>query len=273
MATVSRQISPNRYDGRVANIRLIVLHDGETPETGSAAEGMANWFSHPSTQASSHTTHDNNSRVRVVDDDDTAWCAPGANADGLHAEMAGRAAQNATDWNDAYSVATMNDCADQCAEWADKYRIPVRGLSDAQVADGVTKGFTTHAQISRVFKRSDHWDPGTGFPFAAFLGKVNVALRKRNASSPALHKPVPPRKPASISVPAFPGYCRRGSYGNAVIQVQKRMRARGWTISVDGAYGPQTESVIRAFQQEKGIGNDGIVGPITWRKMWTAKIT
>lgn len=54
---------------------------------------------------------------------------------------------------------------------------------------------------------------------------------------------------------------------------QQRMRNRGWSITVDGWYGPASERVCRQFQDEKGLGVDGIVGPKTWRASWTAPVT
>jgi hypothetical protein len=260
--------SPNRYDGRISSIRLIVIHDGETQESGTAAEGMANWFSRSSTRASSHTTHDSNSDIRCVYDDDTAWCAPGANADGLHLELAGIAAQTPAEWADPYSIATMKRGASQAAEWSLKYNIPPRWLTDAQLADGVTKGFTTHVQVTRVFKRSNHTDPGKSFPYETFMAFVIGYI---TGKVPA--RQVPPVKRASVQVPSFHRVLRYGSAGPDVIILQKRLRARGWRIAVDGDFGPVTRKIIIAFQREKGLGIDGIVGPVTWRKLWTAPVT
>lgn len=256
--------SPNRYDGRIAPIRVIVIHDGETPESGTAAEGMANWFSRSSTQASSHTVHDNNSDIRCVYDDDTAWAAPGANADGLQLEIAGVAAQTPAQWGDDYSTNAMKRAAQQAASWAVKYIIPLRWLSDAELADGKTKGFTTHAQVSRVFKRSNHTDPGAGFPQARFMSMVIGYAAGKASQTP------PPVKPASVSVPAFPGIMRQGSRGSGVRQLQQQLWHRGWPITVDGDFGPKTSDTVYAFQKEKGLVPDRIVGPVTWRKLWTA---
>ncbi|RKS06785.1 peptidoglycan hydrolase-like protein with peptidoglycan-binding domain [Nocardiopsis sp. Huas11] len=54
---------------------------------------------------------------------------------------------------------------------------------------------------------------------------------------------------------------------------QRRMRDRGWVITPDGLYGDQTEAVTRAFQREKQLGVDGLIGARTWAAAWTATIT
>lgn len=51
------------------------------------------------------------------------------------------------------------------------------------------------------------------------------------------------------------------------------MKNRGWSISVDGIYGPASASTCRKFQQEKGLSVDGIVGPQTWAAIWNAPVT
>lgn len=73
--------------------------------------------------------------------------------------------------------------------------------------------------------------------------------------------------------PPYPGLVKRGDRGPAVRAVQQRLRDRGWRITVDGIYGPKTETVVIAFQREKGLTVDGIAGPQTWRALWTAPIT
>jgi len=53
-----------------------------------------------------------------------------------------------------------------------------------------------------------------------------------------------------------------------VKKIQLRLRDRGWLISVDGDFGPETDSVVRNFQAEKGLDIDGIVGENTWREIF-----
>lgn len=90
----------------------------------------------------------------------------------------------------------------------------------------------------------------------------------------AIRRPKPAPKPkAKPTIPAFPGTVKRGSRGSAVRAVQSRLKARGWRIDVDGIFGPQTDKVVRAFQKEKRLVVDGVVGPKTWAALWTAPIT
>jgi murein L,D-transpeptidase YcbB/YkuD len=61
-----------------------------------------------------------------------------------------------------------------------------------------------------------------------------------------------------------------GSTGAAVRAVQSQIHSRSGWLTIDGIIGPETESAIRFFQQDTGIGVDGIVGPITWNRLVSA---
>jgi peptidoglycan hydrolase-like protein with peptidoglycan-binding domain len=49
--------------------------------------------------------------------------------------------------------------------------------------------------------------------------------------------------------------------------LQQLLRARGYTLAVDGIFGPITENAVEDFQQSQGLTVDGIVGPLTWPKL------
>ncbi|MGQ4548309.1 peptidoglycan-binding domain-containing protein [Dermabacteraceae bacterium P13077] len=53
---------------------------------------------------------------------------------------------------------------------------------------------------------------------------------------------------------------------------QERMKARGWSITPDGLYGPETERVVRQFQRNKHLVVDGKIGPATWAAVWTEPV-
>jgi hypothetical protein len=67
-----------------------------------------------------------------------------------------------------------------------KYDIPVRHLTNDELADGQSKGFVSHAQVSEVYKQSNHWDPGPGFPWKLFLEKVEKDRVARMATLGAI---------------------------------------------------------------------------------------
>lgn len=63
---------------------------------------------------------------------------------------------------------------------------------------------------------------------------------------------------------------REGSRGRAVRDVQLRLLALGYDLEDaerSAVYGPATTSAVRAFQQQRGLLVDGIVGPETWREL------
>jgi hypothetical protein len=61
--------------------------------------------------------------------------------------------------------------------------------------------------------------------------------------------------------------------GPDVLMWQHRMRARGWSMSADGEYGPESEGVCRKFQADKNLQADGEIGPVTWRATWESAVT
>jgi len=53
-------------------------------------------------------------------------------------------------------------------------------------------------------------------------------------------------------------------YHSSVSTWQRRMVTLGYSLAVDGAYGPGSKSVCVTFQRSAGLVDDGIVGPATW---------
>ncbi len=56
----------------------------------------------------------------------------------------------------------------------------------------------------------------------------------------------------------------QGSVGENVYSIQLLLQARGYSLSIDGSFGPQTVAAVKAFQSAHGLGVDGRVGPQTW---------
>jgi len=54
-----------------------------------------------------------------------------------------------------------------------------------------------------------------------------------------------------------------GSSGPAVIKLQQELKRRGYSVAVDGDFGPKTQAVVKNFQKANGLTADGIVGKKT----------
>ena len=50
-------------------------------------------------------------------------------------------------------------------------------------------------------------------------------------------------------------------------RLQAILDARGYTTETDGVIGEATDQAIRRFQREHDLDPDGVVGPLTWRKI------
>jgi peptidoglycan hydrolase-like protein with peptidoglycan-binding domain len=58
---------------------------------------------------------------------------------------------------------------------------------------------------------------------------------------------------------------RKGSHDPAVRDLQQALKALGHDPGpVDGVFGETTQAAVKAFQQEREIPVDGIVGKVTW---------
>ena len=111
-----------------------------------------------------------------------------------------------------------------------------------------------------------------------------LRLGKKSQPKPA-PKPATKKRPAAPKFPLPKGHyfgpergpnrSVSGYHGgrNHLKVWQKQMRKRGWKITADGLYGPQTQRVARAFQKEKRLSVDGLIGKATWEAAWEAPVT
>jgi hypothetical protein len=246
--------------GRLGAVDLAVLHTAEvTVDRFHLARSMAA----SSRLVSCHSIVDDLGRLDVLPFTDTAYAAPGANADGDQLELCGLAS-----WDRATWLNRHHGMVDQAARWAAE-RCRARGLPPVILTPeqlrADRRGITTHAAVSAAFHRSTHTDPGKGFPLDVFLGLVKDHL---TVARPG------PAPPAVRVAPPWPGVVLRvGSSGTAVSTWQRQMRRRGWTIVVDGRFGPASAKVASAFQADKHLHVDGRVGRDTWRATWAAPVT
>lgn len=182
-------IGPSRHR---STITLVVLHSAETQEKTNTAENVASFFAHGSggNKASTHYVVDVDSIIQCVDEENVAWGAKNANRNGIHVEIAGRAKQTATQWEDSYSKATLAHVTVLVGDILRRNsQIPAVILDGAAIAKLLKSGkplagLTTHAAVSQGSRRagqpsSGHWDPGPGFPMSSLCKQASILGGRR----------------------------------------------------------------------------------------------
>lgn len=126
------------------------------------------------------------------------------------------------------------------------------------VGSGHDKWSHVSAYRSLAGKDAPLWTPASGAVTES--GKVTT-------KPTTLKPPAWPKGQASFKASSSP------KYSALVRQWQARMKQRGWTVKADGYYGPSSAALARAFQKDKRITQDGILGPVTFTLAWTSPIT
>lgn len=107
-----------------------------------------------------------------------------------------------------------------------------------------------------------------GSKFTAFKKGVNASLgNKATATKASASNPnASPSK--SVSKPVLKKSSKKDEN---VTVLQKRLKAHGYSVSIDGIFGASTEAVVKKFQKAKKLTADGVVGADTWKELMKSK--
>ncbi len=131
------------------------------------------------------------------------------------------------------------------------------------------RGWGPWPSCSRSLGLTSTPDSGTAAP-ATQVASSTTSTRRESAARASRSRPV------SSAAPRFDGHVMtvadRSAYRASTMAWQRQMRARGWRISVDGRFGPQSSAVARRFAAEKHLetARPGTVDRAVFTAAWTA---
>jgi hypothetical protein len=137
----------------------------------------------------------------------------------------------------------------------------------------------TQDRAAEQLQAARGWEPWPACSRKLGLGTVSRGTT-RGTLKPAPAKAAPVHTVSvhlAGSVPAYQGQVLTAALGSHkrsdVLVWQSRMARRGWHISVDGYFGPQSASIAQQFAAEKNLRSGSAVDAVAWNAAWTAKIT
>lgn len=229
---------------------LLVMHSTVSGAAKGTANGIAQWWhksSSPNTSA--HYIVDEGTTIQCVGDHTIAYHC-GYNTNSIGIEMCDDPSDPKSRWDSEPHIQMLNRTADLVAQLCLAYGIPARYLTDDELrAWGRNKtaangGIVTHAQMSRVFKMSTHWDPGE-WPSEKFLETVRADINEKKSAVP------PSKNPLANATP-----------------LQKRAAAAiaALTVFVAGVFGIAKATDDHGPQVHPIVGSSRTVDVVVWNE-------
>ena len=120
-----------------------------------------------------------------------------------------------------------------------------------------------YAYLLPIFK----WSPKDVNPHQKWSGKYCPAvILKREGSFLPYRRRIESACTGKV-VNEVATYLQKGDIGAQVRLLQHDLIKAGLRITVDGSFGPATESAVKAFQTSNGLDADGFYGPATKSKL------
>ena len=116
---------------------------------------------------------------------------------------------------------------------------------------------TTTVEANKLYK----WvfTPTDSTNYESISGSIKLWNKSTSSGGGSYYAPVVPDMPMVYW----------GCTGDAVKTLQDKLNALGYNSgSVDGIFGAKTYAAVTAFQKANGLGVDGIVGKLTWGKLY-----
>ena len=174
--------TPRNHSGQGNKpIRRVVVHSAVMPCQPGRARQLGQMNSSGSTGGSWHYSVDPDATFQCSYDSYVCWHAP-PNSHSIGIEMADWPSKTPGRWLKSNQGKMLDRTARLVAQLCLAYDLPLVWLSVADLRAG-KKGITVHANVSKAFRQSSHWDPGA-FPryrFMRLVRKHAAQLRKAHS--------------------------------------------------------------------------------------------
>lgn len=158
-------------------VNRIVIHatsptmSGHSASQPGMARSTAQYFTSSSSGGSAHYIVDaGGDEQHCVRDKDRAWHAP-PNGNSIGIEICSESTYGRADWISRDVFPAVELAARRTRELCDRFGVPLEKLTAGDLASG-RRGICSHADVSQAWHESDHWDPGTSFPWDQFMELV-----------------------------------------------------------------------------------------------------
>ena len=150
----------------------------------------------------------------------------------------------------------------------------VRAVKDRLVELGYLKSSTHNTMGLQSVAAVKAFQRDKGLRVDGIVGPATwFALFPANDSGTATEKPSDKQPESDTSAPVFKRNLKFGSEGEDARAVQKRLIELGYSLGkcgADGEFGGATKTAVLAFQTDKRLDRDGIVGKKTWEALFGA---
>jgi N-acetylmuramoyl-L-alanine amidase CwlA len=151
-------LEAKHHGGAQDKIKWVVLHSTVSPCKVGEAEHIAEMFHDTDRFASAHYTVDPEERWQCVKDHVVAYHC-GYNYGSIAIEMCEYPSEIIERWDDPAHIKLERNAAHLTARLCIVYGVRPYFVGRLGLLAGI-KGVTTHAQMSKAFHKSTHWDPG-----------------------------------------------------------------------------------------------------------------
>ena len=251
IATATLTIVPKKVAIPAADT-TVFTYDGNAKTYGIADTADYTVTGNSQTNAGDHTV-----TVALKDKATTAW-ADGTTADKTYTFTIKQATPTG---EPAYTKITtsgkkLSDAA--LTTTGSTFSVPgtVKWVDDTTGADLPD---TTTVEANKLYK----WvfTPSDSTNYESINGSIKLWHKSTSSGGGSYYAPVVPDMPMVYW----------GCTGDAVKTLQEKLNAKGFNSgNVDGIFGAKTYAAVTAFQKANSLGVDGIVGKLTWAKLYDA---